>query len=69
MAIGMMFSGVVAGLLAVVGTLFAGHSLWLALALSPLVGVLAALGFLIVAIMRKRDAALRQNMLVIAEAR
>ena len=69
MAIGMMFSGVIAGFLAVVWSLIAGHSLWLALALYPLVGVLASLGFLILVVMRKRDAALRQNVLVVAEAR
>jgi predicted lipid-binding transport protein (Tim44 family) len=46
MVIGVLFSGILAGLMATTGALFFGMPLWFALLLYPIIGVVGALAFI-----------------------
>jgi hypothetical protein len=54
MVIGVLFTGILAGLLGTIGALTLGAPLWLAALLYPLVGTIGSVGFISFVLPRKK---------------
>lgn len=54
MVIGIVFSGIVAGLVAAIGALSMGLPLWFAIMMYPIIGTLGAIGYISVAMSREK---------------
>lgn len=56
MIIGVLFSGIIAGVLGTVGALALGLPLWIAIMLYPIIGTLGSIGFISVSLPRDTSA-------------